>query len=355
MLNLYSDHDGKINGDETCRLVSDLFEARDGSTPQNIVEIANAIKLDINSSLLKSLSQPTTDITSYPIDVDAFVSAAKRRPSPFDHIITGKKGLATTLLQKCDIILKLVSEREAAVSELEGAKRAFIPTYEWQKIEPWHEPLAWRGLEIQMDSKRARIPESMQAVLMIPALDRPVRIWANRTETVRMLYDKISQAWPGLRGRGAVIPSSSTIQLKYNDQKLDEESTVEQVRLYFIAKDVTVEIINGNEKNLQSKAFHDEHSAVVFDRISANLASLQRQTRAETASLIKELDAFHARIQKLYEAVLIEADSIPFRSEIDEVDRLGLRDMAKDLRQRIQMIKFSTEQCRQDMTQVLVS
>lgn len=229
-MSLIDSENDKLIFDDIIQIVKDLFEVRDGSIPLNAADIAKSIVIDINST--------SQDIIAIPLSFEDFVRVASRQPSPLDHRSTGELGLSSTLELKSSSILSICRDRR------DGYRLPFNPTYEWQKIEPWQEPLPWKGLEIQLESKQARISESTQAVLMIPSLDRPVRIWAKRTDTVKILYDKISDEWPGLRGRNAIIPPPSSIRLIYQSRPLDENSTVEDIGLFFIAKDLTVEVVD---------------------------------------------------------------------------------------------------------------
>lgn len=223
------DHSGSIDSSEFINLIKDLFEIRDGVVPRNFVKIAGHIAglFDLQDGTLQRNS----------IDLEDFMAAARSVPSPFDDLITGTHGLTETLLQKGPILIELNSHRQP-----KKKSSAFIPTYEFQVIHPWHEPLTWSGLEINLSHKTARIPNPIQVQFHIPSQDNDtVRFYAYKSDTVADLSKKVSLNWPGLRVKQEPH-NPAYITLKHKSRILTLSETVESLSLYFIHKEITIEL-----------------------------------------------------------------------------------------------------------------
>lgn len=89
-----------------------------------------------------------------------------------------------------------------------------------------------------------KISDPLRICFKIPDLDnRTLKIDVRRSDTIQDLYNKISQKWPGLRGRGFVCPEPESIlitlqplqrgqasqQLPYS---YDETMTMERIELF---------------------------------------------------------------------------------------------------------------------------
>lgn len=86
------DGDQSIDYKEFCVLIENLLNHRDGFAPANSSEIAFAIASDFNTTSGSTIS------------FNEFVKAVLEDPSPFNHAITGPRGLRDTLLAFADLI-----------------------------------------------------------------------------------------------------------------------------------------------------------------------------------------------------------------------------------------------------------
>ena len=98
----------------------------------------------------------------------------------------------------------------------------FLPQWEYKELEDWHE--VPQGLECTLPldhgRKRARIPERnwqcgfrIEAALCPPD-GRNVQVKINKSDTVGDVLKRISDDWPGLRGRDYHPPPPSALQLR---------------------------------------------------------------------------------------------------------------------------------------------
>jgi len=124
----------------------------------------------------------------------------------------------------------------------------FIPTFEYQELPEGPLNLPFSGLEINMNTRQARIPtKGIQLGFLIVSLDRTVRVRVNRNDEIVDVCKKISNEWPGLRGRDFRAPDPFTLRLQYRDQFLPLHFTVEKANLFFISKEVKVILVDDGD------------------------------------------------------------------------------------------------------------
>lgn len=128
------------------------------------------------------------------------------------------------------------------LSKSDGTDKClFLPSYEWQQIQLWQEPLPWRGLEINRETKMARIPDPMQAIMQVPSLSRTIRAMVKRTDTVQRVKEIIVANWPADEVSSPTgKPLANNILLVYNAHVLQDNATAEEIALYFIHKEIQI-------------------------------------------------------------------------------------------------------------------
>ena len=149
--------------------------------------------------------------------------------------------------------------------------------------------------------------------------NREVRIWAQRNATMAQLCVECVRQWPGLRGRDFVAPTSASLSLWHNGRALDPTATVEQVRLFFIHRQVTVVIDSEGDSQGTAAAdvepdlppppspFVERTSSQItrYDEISARLRRLETQLDAalsrtddECLTILDQLTSSHGAFEE---------------------------------------------------------
>lgn len=182
----------------------------------------------------------------------------------------------------------------------EGGK--FMPTYKWQLIQPWHEPLPWSGLEIKLSmntgKKLARISNPMQAVMLILCLDRPVRVYVDRSDTIKTICQKISENWPGDTGRHFVRPNPADLDLMHDSKIIPFFKIAEEISLFFIHKHISViwkghEISKPLESLVEISTHHHSSEAEIIEDIETSLVPVNNETATSNNALIIYNESCH--------------------------------------------------------------
>ena len=320
------DRSGSIDSNEFTALVRDILEVHDprgNSTEEQVGLHATAIASRFQ---IQGIQGTMVDA----VTLEQFIENVLASPSPFDQ--SGLR-LRDVLLSRADDIIDLQNGRRAAADPAPPPPDEWVPTYEWQQLSP--QPGAMpRGLEYQMSTNSARIPDYIQAVFRIPSMDnREVRIWAHRNATMAQLCVECVGQWPGLRGRDFVAPTSASLSLWHNGRALDPTATVEQVRLFFIHRQVTV-VIDAEGDNQGTAAADVEPDLPPPPSPSVERTSSQVTRYDEISARLRRLETqLDAALSRTNDECLAILDQLT-HGAFDEVDLQGLRDSARALRNR---------------------
>ena len=120
-------------------------------------------------------------------------------------------------------------------------KNLFILNYDYQ-TPPIDLSTIYRGLEINMNTKQAKIPDGFQLFTLITfgenLKNEILRVMVKKDDTIKNVCIKINNNWPGLRGRDYKPPGSDNIELFYvkDDKKikLSLDENAENLGLYFM-------------------------------------------------------------------------------------------------------------------------
>lgn len=363
-----------IDVSELTVLLKDLFILRDGSIPEDILEICGYIlsAFDLSGD----------------ISLDNFISAAKKIPSPFDHPST-QGGLLQTLISP-----------------------NFSPTYEEKVIPPWEEKLwssrpfvsgLWmrvfstsdpsktpRSSGLHERSRRVvscRINDPLQVSFRIPKLEnRTFNVKLQKSSTLQQVYEQICSEWPGRQGRGFVKPNATNIQICLDGEPLvyRQNRTVENTGFYFMAFNRDAELTidfsipnnttpsappppspestsrGGERKEVPLVApippspsgsglsppsgTTTYHGSAQFDALSTKILQLTHEREEEVHRIVDRLRSSGDTVHSLQERILDIADSIPDSDgSMDEVDRRGLKDMKNEERQKLHKASEAVE------------
>lgn len=246
-----------------------------------------------------------------------------------------------------------------------NAEFPFLPQWEFKELEDWHE--VPQGLECTLPldhgRKKARIPEKnwqcgfrIEAALCPPD-GRNVQIKISKSDTVGDVLKRISDDWPGLRGRDFHPPPPSSLQLRkaFGGRIYFPDEKVLNIGYEFKSPGFCVE--RRDEASFLSSTAHSGSGVGVKEMAGAQPAKtalavdpmIERLRQSGDrlcdlhSALVDERRRFQHRLISLEDALNLESDEAAALG-----DTLGGRYKAdrEDLKQQVSALRVHIEKSR---------